>query len=314
MSKNIQWWIRNSKRALKSPHLLYSRVDYAVKRSAADVMYRFGRYRYPHRIIFLSGMALGATTWVKNLFARVPGIYTRPTPMPEEVRYNQDICDSAFKYVPKYGNTLFKTHLNPTKENVDCLFRNGVEKILVTHRDLRDVAISRYHRLVKFPKDPSDKMYMDYVSIGKKEALDHSIRIIKEKYEPWILGWYRVAEQYPGRIMFAKFEELKADTLGTFKRMLDFYGISLADDRIMDIVESSRGRKGFEKNMREAHVLPWGLSTNFRSGGIGYWRTELTEDQVDLCKELLGDTLVRLDYEKDLNWGYGPKTDYAKKE
>ena len=98
-------------------------------------------------------MALSGSTWIKNLLSQVPGVYTRSTPMPKEISINQNICDSAFSKTPKNTNTLFKTHLNPTQENLDCISRNGVEKILVSYRDLRDISVSLYYRLIDYPKE-----------------------------------------------------------------------------------------------------------------------------------------------------------------
>ncbi|MBZ0166156.1 MAG: sulfotransferase domain-containing protein [Candidatus Omnitrophica bacterium] len=307
--KRIKWWISTAKKVLRRPDLLWVRLWYNTRRTTADILYIFGINRYRYRIVFLAGMALGATTWIKNLFARVPGYYTRPDPMPEDIRYNQDICDSAFSRTPKMGNTLFKTHLNPTQENVDCIFRNDVEKVIVSYRDLRDVAISRYHRLVNIPKDKSDPNYVDYEAVGKEAAIDHSIDIIKEYYEPWILGWMEIGRKYPDRVLFVKFEDLKADTKGTFKRMLAFYEIGLPEGKIDDIIKQAKGKKSLKQNIHASKVLPFAVSSNFRKGGSGYWKTELTERQIQRCKELLGESLIALGYEKDLNWSGAPLTE-----
>jgi len=289
--------IQVGKQVVAQPHWAVYRLGYNTRRTVSDVLYPFGYCHYPHRIIFLAGMALGATTWIKNLLARVPGIYTRSTPMPDEIRDNQDICDSAFSRIPKYGNTLFKTHLNPTQGNIDCILRNGVEKVIVSYRDLRDVAISRYYRLIDFPKDQSDPNYLDYIAVGKEKAIDHSIDMIKQYYEPWILGWYDMAANYPGRFLFVRFEDLKADTQGQFKAMLDFYGIQLREETIGRIIEACKGKNGIKKNMKKAHVLPFAVSTNFRKGGTGYWKEELTERQIEKCKSLLSNSLIKLGYE-----------------
>ena len=56
--------------------------------------------------------------------------------------------------------------------------------------------------------------------------------------------------------------------------------------------------------MTAAKILPWGISSNFRSGKIGNWKNELTETQINRCKTLMGDTLIKLGYEKDLNWSH----------
>lgn len=284
------------------PVLWSPRLWYNSQRFASARLSSLGYYRYPHHIIFLAGMALGGSTWMKNLLARIPGYYTRQMPMPKDVAYYQNIVDSAFSHVPKHGYSLFKTHLNPTKENIDCIFRNGVEKVLITHRDLRDVALSRWHRLVEFPKPQDASDFVDYQAMGKEKALDHSIEIIATYYIHWIHGWTEIARQDPQRYHFTKFEELKKDTEGTFRKVLNFYDIKLSDKRIKEIVESSRGKGNVKKNIVESKFLPGGYASNFRSGNIGNWRNEMSDVHIKKCKNLLGPTLIEFGYEKNLNW------------
>ena len=46
---------------------------------------------------------MSATTKIKNMFGKVPGYFTRYTPMAYDVAVNQDISESAFRYVPSLG-------------------------------------------------------------------------------------------------------------------------------------------------------------------------------------------------------------------
>jgi hypothetical protein len=304
MSRDLNWWVRKMGEATTHPDLAVQRLTYNTRRFVVDQQCRFGKYNYRYKIIFLAGMAMGGSTWMKNLLGRIPGIFTRHTPMPIEIAYNQGICDTAFSHIPRHGNTLFKTHLDPTPANIECLFRNGVEKVLITHRDLRDILIARYHRLIAFPKSEDAFDYIDYNDLGKEKALDHSIDIVADEYAKWILDWIDIAEKKPEQFCFVKFEEMKADTKIAFKRVLDFYEISLTENKIEEIVEAAKGRGTMKQNLAAAKILPWGVSSNFRSGKIGNWKNELTDTQINRCKTLMGDTLIKLGYEQDLNWSY----------
>ena len=284
------------------PVLCSRRLSYNFQRFTSARLSSLGYYKYPYRFIFIVGMAIGGTTWMKNLVARIPGYYTYPTPIPKDVDYQCDYVDSAFSRIPKHGYVLFKTHLRPTQENLDCLLRNGVEKILITHRDLRDVAVSCYYRLVNFPKSKDAYDFVDYRMMGKENAMSHSIEITGSYYVRWIRGWQEIAKQDPERYHFTKFEDLKKDTEGAFKKVLHFYGIELSDKKIKEIVEASKGKGNMKKNIAESRILPWGYSSNFRSGKIGNWKNELTDAQIKKCKDLLGSTLIEFGYEKDLNW------------
>jgi hypothetical protein len=278
------------------PRAVKKRFEFYLKRSSDDRKAKQGYYDYPHSIIFLAGMALGGSTWMKNLLAGIPGYYTRRTPMPWVVSYNADICDSAFRYTPHNGYTLFKTHLNPTPSNLECISNNGVTKILVTYRDFRDVALSRCHRLMAFPKPITAEDYVDYQKMGFNHALEHSILHIAKVYVPWIEKWYEFAEKEPDRYCFIKFEDMKADTYHSFKKVLEFYEISLDDELIQNIINKAKGKGSVKDNIRSASVLPWGESSSFRSGTIGGWRLEYSQEHINLAKEKFGSSLITLGY------------------
>jgi len=285
-----------------NPQLLVRRAGHDLKRVAADYLSYFGYYKDLPKIIFIAGMALSGSTWMKNLFARVPGVFTRPMPMPSDVEYKQNICDSAFSHFPKYGHTLVKTHLNPLKENIECIHNNGVDKVLVTYRDLRDVVVSHYYRLIEIPKNKESYDYKDYKAMGKEKAIDLLIEHTSKYFIPWIRGWIDVAKEDPKKYCFVKFEELKNDTKGTFSNVLDFYGINLNDKRINKIIELAKGSGDMKANIEKLKILPRGYVSTFRSGGVGQWKHEFTKNQIEKAKRLLGSALIELGYERDFAW------------
>jgi len=294
--------LKNGLIAISHPILLTKRITYNLKRGFSDTLAHFDYYKYPNKIIFLAGMAMSASTWMKNLCGRIPGYYSRSIPMPIEISYYQNICDSAFNYVPSKGYSLIKTHLNPTQENLECIRRNGVDKILITYRDLRDVVLSRYHRLIVFPKPMSREDFIDYNALGKEKAINHSIKHVAKVYTKWIKGWLEIAKENQNNYHFTKFEDLKLDTKGEFKKVLKFYQINLDEQKINNIIELSKGTKSMKKNIKDARVLPNSINSNFRSGKIGNWKKEMSNNHIEMCKELLGTSLIELGYEKDLDW------------
>ena len=298
ISRKLKRYISFLKYPSKIPFLLI----YYINRLVADCRSYLGYYNYPYQIIFIAGMPLSATTWMKNLIARIPGYYSRPISMPYDIAVRQDIVDSAFKYAPSKGYALYKTHLNPRKENLDCIHRNGVKKIVVTYRDLRDVVISRYYRLIDFPKSKGDPHFIDYCALGKEESINHSIEVVAEDYVPWIKGWLEYEKTNPGDCLFIKFEDLRKKTKEEFLKVLSFYGISLQETKIDKIIEKSRGKGTVKTNFKAAKFLPFGLASNFRKGKIGGWKSEMNEVQIRKCKDMFGLTLMELGYEKDLLW------------
>ena len=55
-------------------------------------------------------------------------------------------------------------------------------------------------------------------------------------------------------------------------------------------------------NMNESKILPWAVSSNFRSGKIGNWKKEFSEENILKAKKLLGESLIKLKYENTLDW------------
>jgi|MDTC01.3.fsa_nt_gb hypothetical protein len=288
-------------RIIQNPKLVVIRLSYNLKRLLSDIKAQFGKYKYKYNIIFIAGMPMSATTWVKNMFGLVPGYYTRYTPMSKNVAYNQNISDSAFKYCPKKSFSLFKTHLNPHKENIDIIKKNNVKKIIVTYRDLRDVALSRYHRLIKFPKkDQPD--FLDYESVGKEEGINHSIMCVEKYFIPWIKGWKDIYIKNSDFVLLVKFEDLATNSKKEFERMLKFYEISLDENKINQILDKTKGKGEMVKNMKDSTLLPWAISTNFRSGKIGAWKSEFSDTNKIYSKKILGKYLIELGYERNESW------------
>ena len=299
LRKNAGSWVSTIKRGFLSPKLNLIAILYNIKRSLYDVAARLGVYKYKHNVIFIAGMPLSASTWVKSMFGRVPGYFTRYHPIPDEVFFRCDFADSAFKYVPKYGYTLIKTHLNPTKENIDVILRGNVKKVIVTYRDLRDVAVARYHRLIERRKQEGQHHYKDLDGMTKEEKMDHSISIVIQEYIPWIEGWKNIAKKHEGFIYFCKFEDLRQNPKDEFIKILSFYDIELSGDKIDEILENTSGAGNVVENLKNMASLPLALSSNFRSGKIGGWRDEFTVRNKNYFKSLIAESSIKLNWDDD---------------
>ena len=291
---------------LLNPKLIVIRVLYALKRLFYDLFYFFIRDKYRYKIIFLAGMPMSATTKLKNMCGRIDGYFTRHNPTPEKIWLNQDITNQTFKHCPSWGYSLLKTHLNPKDENIETIKRNRVKKVIVSYRDLRDVVVARYYRLLNFPKKKNEPNYLEeirqYKNISKSEGINDCIEKIATLYTKWIYGWFDIASKHKNFILFCKFEDLVSNPKEQFKKILDFYEISMSDSKINSIVKETEGKKNMQTNFGEAKILPWALSSNFRSGKIGNWRDEFDTTNIRRFKELAGESLIRLKYEKDFNW------------
>lgn len=292
---------KNLIRILLNPRLVFSHFRYATSRILHDFLFIFYR-KHKFNIVFIAGLPMSATTKIKNMFGKVPGYFTRYTPMAYDVAVNQDISESAFRYVPFWSYTLFKTHLNPWEKNINLIKQNNVKKVIVSYRDLRDVVVARYHRLIKFPKKKYEPYYAEYHNMNKEDAINHCIEVVGKNYPKWIYGWFKVSQSNKDFVHFCKFEDLVTNPKSEFIKMLNFYNIKIKDEKINQIVKETEGKKDMETNVTEALILPWAHSSNFRLGKIGGWKDEFSLSNIDNFKKIAGVDLIKLNYEKDLNW------------
>ena len=245
---------------------------------------------------------MSATTKVKNMCGMIPGYFTRYTPMPYSIALNQDITDSAFRYTPSWSYSLFKTHLNPNLENLNIIKRNRVKKVIVTYRDFRDVVIARYYRLLSFPKKKNEPFFAEYHKMKKGDAINHCINHVAKNYINWVFGWLDIQKNNNNFVLAIRFEDLILNPSEQFLKILKFYKIEMNKKEIQKIVDATEGKKDMITNIKESKVLPWALSSNFRSGKIGNWKKEFDKENAFLAKKMFGESLIDLGYEIDLDW------------
>ncbi len=108
---------------------------------------------------------------------------------------------------------------------------------------------------------------------------------IADRFAPY-LGWLNRDE-----VLSIHFEELIEDRITALNRIVDHFlaRVSLQIDRqvILDFLKASINSR---------------RSPTFRSGKTGEWRKYFTEEHKQMFKDIAGDLLVRLRYEKDDHW------------
>jgi hypothetical protein len=138
--------------------------------------------------------------------------------------------------------------------------------------------------------------------MDKSEAMNDSIEVVSKDYIKWINGWIEKDKEEHNFVLFIKFEDLITNSTNEFNKILNFYEIKLNEQLIKKINKKTEGKKDMVTNLNESRILPWALSSNFRSGKIGNWKNEFTEENLTKAKKLLGKSLIELKYENDFNW------------
>ncbi len=180
-------------------------------------------------------------------------------------------------------NQFLGTHLHYTESYAQLFYRKK-QKVLLNIRDPRDQVISNAYWRKKFPAEyPSD------VAFSLNEIITDNIKNIDRLFFYPLLPW----ERYPFTLII-RFEDLVGEKGGgsyekqleTIKKIAAHLNHPLTDTRAAEIADTLFGD----------------TAGTFREGQIGSWKKHFSSEQKRLFKKKGGELLMKLGYEKDLNW------------
>jgi hypothetical protein len=161
-------------------------------------------------------------------------------------------------------------------------------------RDPRDVVVSHVFYVTEMEPNHIHHAYYQSlpnfdarltVSILGRPDLDIEFPNIADRFAPY-LGWLDQMS-----VLKIHFEDLIQDRVGTLDRIIDHFlaRVPLHTDRdlLLEILETS--------------INP-DKSPTFRSGKTGEWKKYFADEHKKIFKDVAGDLLIRLGYEKDHNW------------
>ena len=234
---------------------------------------------------------------ILNGFTRImPYRYVDANPIrtitKEGRRKTQNEISDELKKIP--SGVIGWGYLEATKENVSFLAPSGRVNYFI-YRDPRDMLVSQVlfatdmyeehgmHAYYKSLPDFSARLKIAITGIDQDGL--HMVSV-KQRYE----GVFQWLEQK--NVMCIRFEDLINNRNATLNAMLDEvektgYKIPTPREEAMKIlVDAIQPKK----------------SHTFRSGKTGGWREHFTEEHKKLFKDVAGDLLVRLGYEKSNDW------------
>jgi hypothetical protein len=178
---------------------------------------------------------------------------------------------------------------------VSLLTQKGRASVFV-YRDPRDMLVSHvFYAAEMHPGHGMHKYYTETLH-SMEERLNAAIEGVEEpgselapilkKYNGY-LGWLSIPE-----VLCLRFEDLILDRRAALNRLLDYlvgrgFTPHLPREQELDVLEQAITPK---------------KSGTFRKGQPGNWREHFTAANVALFKAQTGDLLVRMGYEKDLDW------------
>jgi hypothetical protein len=186
-------------------------------------------------------------------------------------------------------------HLHAMPAIVDSLCRPGCAVYFML-RDPRDVVVSHVHYVTDMePEHIHHRYYSEelktfderlMVSILGRPESGIDFPNIYQRFQPY-LGWIKQPQ-----VLALRFEEFLQDQTAVIGRALAHaadHGFPIARSRQQAV------------QLTLQHLDPQ-RSPTFRRGKAGGWREAFTPQHKQVFKEIAGELLVQLGYEKDLNW------------
>lgn len=178
---------------------------------------------------------------------------------------------------------------------IEALTRPGKAMVFV-YRDPRDMLVS--HVFYATEMHPGHGMHQYYTEVlsSMEERLNAAIQgvdeegaelsNVKERYLNY-LGWLDIPET-----LCLRFEDLVLDREASFRRLLDYLEgrgmlLHVSQETAIEALKSS--------------IAPHKSGT-FRKGETGSWQEYFSARNKQEFKEIAGELLIQMGYEKDLDW------------
>jgi hypothetical protein len=201
--------------------------------------------------------------------------------------------EAAAKIRSLFRGEVAYTNLAARAEFVHLLTRPGMATIYV-YRDPRDLVVSQVFYVTEMYEAHALHDYAAHTLRSMDERLDLFILGNPDMQVPTILDRYKSYSGWleePG-VLALRFEDLIVNRRASLAAILGYieqqgFQPSLAEEKCVDILEQA--------------IVPQ-KSPTFRRGQPGNWREHFSEQNKQHFRDVTGDLLVTLGYEKDDHW------------
>jgi hypothetical protein len=188
------------------------------------------------------------------------------------------------------SHLFFNEEFNLALKNKNCVH-------FFIYRDPRDVVVSdayylgeinKWHRMHRYFKQlkTTEERILRAITGFEDDELPYSYPNIARRFSQYE-GWLKESSVYPVR-----YEDLISSKKQLYyEEIIQFY------------YKSNRQAHDINEIMISVEEMTNPvLSHTFRSGGQGNWRNEFTDMHKDMMKNIAGDLIIKLGYEKDDQW------------
>jgi hypothetical protein len=128
---------------------------------------------------------------------------------------------------------------------------------------------------------------------GRIQRESERLGFVRRHSRLWVnrtLAVQRAYDSHPPRLRIAiRYEDLRADTMGTLRPLVDWLGVKRSDEEL----EAAVAALAFEAYPARAK----GPTEPLRAASPGLWRENMSDTEQQVMDEVMGETLERLGYE-----------------
>lgn len=228
--------------------------------------------------VFVAGYPKSGNTWLQNIIVEL--VFDLEANRLPDSLLQELIPDVHFKrYFNRFREVMvFKTHHLPMKE---------YRRVIYIVRDGRDVAVSYSHYLAALNHKVSR---IEDIIAGHRSIFPCS-------WDFHVESW--MANPYGADMLMVKYEELLENPKHHVTRIAEFLDIKIADTRLEELIQ----RTSFSAMQKKESESGWDGARDWpknklfvRSGRVGGYLQEMTEDEVNSAESKFGATLARLGY------------------
>jgi len=219
--------------------------------SKASYIFFANKNKYKYSTIYIAAGNRCAGTWLSEILAMTLNGYSRYHPTENYRCKNEGYFDINLNIANNIKNKLYVvcTHTPPKSSNTNIL-NEYLTKYIATIRDPRDIVVSLYYHMKKYPCGPTslwdygdnknlpwETLPREVISYNKKEFID----VIIEHLFPGVLslmeGWvdYSLLNK---NVLIVKYEDLKSNTINVVQNIFSFYKIKIDDYKIIETIDA----------------------------------------------------------------------------
>lgn len=185
-------------------------------------------------------------------------------------------------------------------------------KVIHIIRDGRDAAVSLMHHMWSYAKDQGGIYDLEPEELERRDAYRNGppVAVAKSLFtterltsiaSDWSAGVSKAIEDGPALLgdnyTEVRYEDLLERPAEEVRRLLEFLGADAGEKTVKRLIEKTAFKRKSNRSRGQEDS-----SSRLRKGIVGDWNNVFTEEDKQIFKEVAGDVLIKLGYEKDSNW------------